>query len=196
MKGFNHFESYVGSISLYFFWGNYSKGGPCCGIIIEIYRKGAQEKKLYKDTTQRAPKEKIETTICTAKAKQKKIVAGPASFYWPAVKLHPGNQPSKYGSWASLCWRWNCSFASKSSKLLSWRFQWRSRNLLLCKKHHAVRIKAEVPIDAQVSPALPTEGTSEEQMKSSFFPILWAQHAVVIITLKLELLSFKNVSYI
>jgi hypothetical protein len=47
----------------------------------------------------------------------------------------------------------------------------RSRKLLLCRKHHAVRIKAEVPIDAQVSPALPTEG-SEDQMKSSFFPIL------------------------
>jgi hypothetical protein len=37
----------------------------------------------------------------------------------------------------------------------------RSRKLLLCRKHHDVRIKAEVLI----------EGTSEEQMKSSFFPI-------------------------
>jgi hypothetical protein len=37
----------------------------------------------------------------------------------------------------------------------------RSRKLLLCIKHHDVRIKAEVLI----------EGTSEEQMKSSFFPI-------------------------
>jgi hypothetical protein len=36
-----------------FFLGNYSKGGPCSSIIIDIYRKGAHEKK----TVQRQPRE-------------------------------------------------------------------------------------------------------------------------------------------
>jgi hypothetical protein len=154
-----------------FFLGNYSKGGPHCGIIIDIYRKGAQ-----KNCTKTQPREhrrkKQKPLSVQLKQSRKRLLL---------VRLHSIGLQRSFIQKTSLPSMevWQASVEDEIVSLLlnhpsSYHEDFseeRSRKLLLCRKHHAVRIKAEVSIDAQVSPALPTEVTSEEQMKNSFFPI-------------------------
>jgi hypothetical protein len=65
-----------------------------------------------------------------------------------------------------------------------------------CLIRHGEEIKAEIPQDAQRSPALLAERTTEEEMKNLFLCASGTEHTCVIIPFQLVSLSFDNISHI
>ena len=62
--------------------------------------------------------------------------------------------------------------------------------------HHLEKISCEIPINSKVLPTSLAKGTAEEKMESNFFKVAAAEDTVIVISFKLLLFSFQNISCI
>ena len=62
--------------------------------------------------------------------------------------------------------------------------------------HHLEKFSCEIPINSKVLPTSLAKGTAEEKMESSFFNVVAAEDTVIVISFKLLLFSFQNISCI
>jgi hypothetical protein len=62
--------------------------------------------------------------------------------------------------------------------------------------HHLKELSSEIPIDSKMLPAGFAKGTVEEKMESSFFGTVVAKDTVIVISFKLLLFPFQDVSCI
>jgi len=62
--------------------------------------------------------------------------------------------------------------------------------------HHLEKFSCEIPINSKVLPTSLAKGTAEEKMESSFFNVVTAEDTVIVISFKLLLFSFQNISCI
>jgi hypothetical protein len=62
--------------------------------------------------------------------------------------------------------------------------------------HHLEKFSCEIPINSKVLPTSLAKGTAEEKMESSFFNVVAAEDAVIVISFKLLLFSFQTISCI
>jgi hypothetical protein len=60
--------------------------------------------------------------------------------------------------------------------------------------YHLEKISCEIPINSKVLPTSLAKGTAEEKMENSFFNVVTAENTVIVISFKLLLFSFQNIS--
>lgn len=60
--------------------------------------------------------------------------------------------------------------------------------------HHLKEFQREIPANSKMLPTRLTERAAEEQMESSFFSIVVAEHTIIVVSLEFLLFSSKNIS--
>jgi hypothetical protein len=60
--------------------------------------------------------------------------------------------------------------------------------------HHLKEFQREIPTNSKMLPTRLTERAAEEQMESSFFSIVVAEHTIIVVSLEFLLFSSENIS--